>query len=149
MKIEENVPYSKMGYWRIGGSIEKLVTLQSVGDLEKCVEYASGEPLSVIGNGSNLLLSDRGLSGTTILFKGEYADFTLDGAQLICGAGLKNTLLLRKMKKLKIGGLGALAGVPGTIGGAIRMNAGTALGEISDGLTFKWAYFQAGLLSGI
>ena len=59
MKIEENVPYSKMGYWRIGGVIEKLVTLQSVGDLEKCVAYASGKALSVIGNGPNLLLSDR------------------------------------------------------------------------------------------
>ena len=134
MKIDHKIPYSKMGYWRIGGPIKKLVTLQRNGELKKLLEGADREDLSVIGNGSNLLLSDRGTSGTTVLFKGDYADFTFEGNQIICGAGLKNTLLLRKLRKLNIGGFGALAGVPGTIGGAIRMNAGTALGEVSDRL---------------
>jgi UDP-N-acetylmuramate dehydrogenase len=97
-----------------------------------------GEPLLVLGNGSNLLAPDSGVRGTVVrlgaAFRGTevIADLGDEAVHVRVGAGLPNAVLLARLARLSLGGVGSLAGVPGTMGGAVAMNAGTALGEISD-----------------
>ena len=84
-------------------------------------------------------MSDEGVPGVSILLRGDFKDIVLTDTEAIVGSGVLNAVLLNRIKKAKYSGLGALAGVPGTIGGAIRMNAGTYLGEIGDRINWvEW-----------
>ena len=132
--FEENQPYSKVGYWKIGGSLRWFVHVATVQQLTDVV--ALGLPILLLGNGSNMLLSDAGFAGLSIQLTGDFdaVEFTETG--VVVGAGVANVKVLSKIKREGRGGLGALAGVPGTVGGAIRMNAGTYLGEI--GAVVDW-----------
>jgi UDP-N-acetylmuramate dehydrogenase len=132
--VIEKVPYSSMGYWRIGGPIRYLVTVHTVEQLKAVFALAEqfGQVVLVLGNGSNMLMSDEGLDGIGIVLEGDFGSTTFDSDGVILGAGVKNVRALSMCKRHGRGGLGSLAGVPGTIGGAIRMNAGTYLGEIGD-----------------
>ncbi len=127
-----NEPLFRHGYWRVGGPLERLVVVETAAELAALVDVRL-----VLGNGSNLLIPDAGLTGTTVRFGGEFRGLEVlrDGpgdVVLRAGAGLLNAVLLARLDRLGLGGLGCLAGVPGTIGGAVAMNAGTALGELAD-----------------
>ncbi len=127
-------PLARHGYWRVGGPLERLVFVDTAADL-----VALSGVDHVLGNGSNLLVPDEGLCGTTVKLGGQLRGLVVhegaDGAARVsAGAGLQNAVLLQRLDKLGIGGLGCLAGVPGTVGGAVAMNAGTALGEIGERL---------------
>lgn len=131
MDVRENEPLAKHGFWRVGGPLERLVIVDTVEELRALPAIDH-----VIGNGSNLLVPDAGLRGTTVKLGG-----ALRGVEMVeergeevlvrVGGGLLNAALLARLEKLGLGGLGCLAGVPGTMGGAVAMNAGTALGEIA------------------
>ncbi len=93
----------------------------------------------LLGNGSNLLAPDTGLPGTVVRLGGDFRALEVveeaeDRVVLRAGGGLHNSVLLSRLDRMELGGLGCLAGVPGTVGGAVAMNAGTALGEIADRL---------------
>ena len=77
-------------------------------------------------------MSDQGSSSPCVQLGGTFTELTVTERGLRCGAGLKNAVFLARLKKLGLGGFGCLCGVPGTLGGAIRMNAGTSLGEIGE-----------------
>jgi UDP-N-acetylmuramate dehydrogenase len=105
-----------------------------------CLERAQ-IPSIVLGNGSNVLFADAGFSGVVIhLGQGfDGVDCTRDQHgpgrhRLEAGGAVSITRLLRATKDLEVAGVEFLGGVPGTIGGAIRMNAGTVMGEVSDSL---------------
>ena len=121
-------PLARLGYWRIGGPADAFVEVHTASQLEALLGL--GEPLTVLGNGSNLLVADAGIRGLTVRLLGELREARIEGAEAWVGAGLLNTVLLSRLARAGRGGLGCLAGVPGTVGGAVRMNAGTALGEI-------------------
>ena len=123
-----------MGYWRIGGPIRRAVTVHTTEQLQSVFQLAQAldEPVLVLGNGSNMLMSDDGLEGIGIILAGDFESIEFDDEGVTVGAGVKNVRALSQCKRQGRGGLGSLAGVPGTIGGAIRMNAGTYLGEIGD-----------------
>jgi len=129
--------FSKLGYWRIGGPIERLERPADEAGLRRALLDAQdrGRGFFVLGKGSNLLVPDEGLEGTTVVLGGELARIEVleDGDQvdLRVGAGVANAVLLNRHLGA-LAGLGPLAGVPGTTGGAIAMNAGTSLGEIGD-----------------
>ena len=125
--------FAQLGYWKVGGPMERF---EAVDTLPRLCELVAGEPrLFVLGNGSNLLVSDAGLTGTTIRLGGAFRTAeatTLAGAvELHVGAGMPNAVLLNRYLG-KLAGLAPLVGVPGTVGGAVAMNAGTALGELGD-----------------
>lgn len=128
LTFKSNVPLAKLGYWRLGGPADLLVDVEDASQLQAVM--ATGQPVTVLGNGSNLLVADEGIRGITIRLRGEFRASEADGEVLTAGGGLMNTVLLARLDRLELGGLGCLAGVPGTLGGAIRMNAGTRLGEI-------------------
>jgi UDP-N-acetylmuramate dehydrogenase len=135
MKILLEEPLARHGYWRVGGPVERLVFLDDLAELSTV--YAEDPALHVLGNGSNLLIPDAGLRGTVVKLGGAFRESAVvreegDAVWLRAGAGLLNAVLLTRMAKLELAGLGPLAGVPGTVGGAVAMNAGTALGEVAD-----------------
>lgn len=130
----EHEPLAGHGYWRVGGPLERLVLVDSVEEL-----LALPHIDHVLGNGSNLLVPDEGLPGVTVKLVGELRNLTVEGdvgrdVLVRVGAGMLNAVVLARLDKLGLGGLGCLAGVPGTVGGAVAMNAGTALGEIAERL---------------
>lgn len=126
MKELRAEPLARHGYWRVGGPMERFVIVESAHELTGLqVDH-------VLGNGSNLLVPDAGLPGTTVRLAGEFRSVEIDGLRLRAGAGILNTVLLARLARVGVAGLAPLAGVPGTVGGAIAMNAGTALGEIAD-----------------
>ncbi|MFN7143070.1 MAG: UDP-N-acetylmuramate dehydrogenase [Myxococcota bacterium] len=135
MKILHEEPLSRHGYWRVGGPLERLVHVDDAAEL--AAVYREDPRLHVLGNGSNLLVPDAGLRGTVVKLGGAFRESGAvredgDTVWLRAGAGLLNAVLLARVGKLGLAGLGPLAGVPGTVGGAVAMNAGTALGEVAD-----------------
>jgi UDP-N-acetylmuramate dehydrogenase len=162
MQEFRNEPLARQGFWRLGGPMERLCVVDTVAELR-----ALGAVQHVLGNGSNLLIPDEGLPGTTVRLAGEFRALEVpkdDGerAAVAVGAGLLNAALLNRLQSLGFGGLGCLAGVPGSVGGAVAMNAGTALGEIGERLlavegadgeridrrALAMAYREGGLPSG-
>lgn len=131
-----DVPLARRGWWRVGGPADLWVEPADLGGLQAAMATAARHdlPVTVLGNGSNLLVADAGIRGLTIKLTGRFRESrvedTDDGPLVTAGAGLMNTVLLARLDRAGIHGLGCLAGVPGTIGGAVRMNAGTHLGEI-------------------
>ena len=127
--------------YKVGGRAAAFLDISSVTALETALAaLADGEtPYVILGNGSNVLFADAGFSGAVIhLGRGLDAvshEASAPGAHVLtAGAGLSITRLLRYAKEHALAGLECLGGVPGTVGGAIRMNAGTRLGEVKDSL---------------
>lgn len=124
--------FARHGYWRVGGPMDRFVVVQTVAELRE--ELRRGVAL-VLGNGSNLLAPDAGVRGTTVRLGGELRALRVEPGEgfvrVRAGAGLLNAVLLSRLGG-RVAGLGALAGVPGTVGGAVAMNAGTALGEVAE-----------------
>jgi UDP-N-acetylmuramate dehydrogenase len=136
LEFQTDLPISRKGFWRIGGPADLYLELSDPALLAPIQRAAQeeGQPLFILGNGSNLLVADQGIRGLVIRLIGQFRESQVENVEgqpnLTVGAGTLNVALLRRLELLNLGGLGALAGVPGTIGGAIRMNAGTALGEV-------------------
>jgi UDP-N-acetylmuramate dehydrogenase len=134
--FEEDTPLARRVWWRVGGPADALIEARSTADVAAAaaVAAAHGLALHVLGNGSNLLVSDDGVAGL-VLHLGALDHARLDADQLLSvGAGLRDAVLLARAAKHGWAGLDALAGIPGTVGGAVRMNAGSSLGELGDTL---------------
>lgn len=128
-------PLSKHTYFRVGGPADVLLIPKSEADLA-WVSHAINETQSqafILGAGSNLLVSDRGFRGVVIKMLKMNQEIThVDHQTLRVGSGVLASTLLRKAGELGWGGLGFLAGIPGSMGGVVAMNAGTHLGEIGS-----------------
>lgn len=132
--FEEDAPLARRVWWRVGGPADALVEARTADEVAvtATIAAAHGLPLHVLGNGSNLLVSDDGVSGLVLhLGALDHAHAHADG-RLDVGAGLRDAVLLARAAKHRWAGLDPLAGIPGTVGGAVRMNAGSSLGEIGD-----------------
>lgn len=132
-RISYNAALASLTTFRIGGNAEALLRAQ---DREDVLEAAAlcrsqGIPLSVIGGGSNLLLPDAGVGGLVVLLEG-LKGHRQAGTTFIVDAGANLSSVIAKTTRSGLGGLEGLAGIPGTIGGALAMNAGGRYGEIGD-----------------
>lgn len=126
-------PVARRGFWRVGGPMERFVLADAEAELAEAL--AGPGPVHVLGNGSNLLVPDAGLPGTTVQLGAAFRGFErLEGDQVRVGAGMLDVVLLQRVAREGLAGLGCLAGVPGTVGGAVAMNAGTHLGEVAERL---------------
>jgi UDP-N-acetylmuramate dehydrogenase len=136
--VSENVPLGKFTWYKIGGPARYLIRPRSVEELQAAARRCSeaGIPIYVLGLGANLLVSDRGVDGAVFRLSEDFwkrAKF--DGDTLDVGAGADmQKLLLRSVREGKAG-LEGLAGIPGTVGGGIRMNAGGKFGDIGSVVT--------------
>ncbi len=134
LRVQRRGSMARRGYWRVGGPADLFVEVPDATSLAQVVE--TGLPVTILGNGSNLLVADAGIRGVVVKLVGTFRQSsvcqTSEGPVLTAGAGVFDTVLLKRLDADHLSGLGCLAGVPGTLGGAIRMNAGTYLGEIGD-----------------
>jgi UDP-N-acetylmuramate dehydrogenase len=120
--------------WRIGGPAELLGTPADREDLMLAVAWASahGVRWRVLGNGSNLLVRDAGVRGLVLRVRKVLDEIDADGRRLVAGGGASFPAVARRAAALGLAGLEFGAGIPGTIGGAIVMNAGWHEHEIGN-----------------
>ncbi len=131
-EIQENTPLAPLTTFEIGGPARYLVEVRSEDDVREALAWAKekGMRWAVFGGGSNVLIPDRGLDALVICFRGDLYGFN-DGV-LNAWAGTNLLVAIRAMGALGWGGWEKLAGIPGTIGGAVRGNAGAFGSEIKD-----------------
>ncbi len=132
-KIFTNEPMSKHTSFKIGGPAEIFVKINNVEELKLIIKISKQAevPITVVGNGSNLLVSDDGIRG--IVLKIEFDKIEIEeSGKLKIGSGVKLAFLAQKCLKEKLEGFEFASGIPGTIGGAIRMNAGAHGSEMKD-----------------
>ena len=136
-KFYENELMSNYTSFKIGGPAEYLIKVQTQEELKAFLKIIKNQeiPLTIIGNGSNILVSDNGIKG--IVLKIEINTFELNEqtAHLRVGSGVKLGFIAQKCLKSEISGFEFASGIPGTIGGAIRMNAGAHGKEMKDVIT--------------
>jgi UDP-N-acetylmuramate dehydrogenase len=129
----ENAPLKDLVWFRAGGNAEMLFRPADANDLAAFLsEKPEGLPVSVIGVGSNLLVRDGGIPGVVIRLPAAFGKATAEGNRIRAGAAALDANVARLAADNGIAGLEFLRGVPGTIGGALRMNAGCYGSEIKD-----------------
>ncbi len=131
--VEENVPLAQYTWYKIGGPAKYFIRPRSPEELQRaalrCVE--NDIPIHVLGLGANLLVSDDGVRGAVFrLDHDHWRTVRADGNRLEVGAGVDMQKLLLKTVRQGLAGIECLAGIPGTIGGGIRMNAGGKFGDL-------------------
>lgn len=131
-----NEPMSKHTSFKIGGPAQCFINAENVEEIKQICKVASKNDinLTIIGNGSNLLVTDKGINGIVVKvnIKKFELEFSNDDVSLIVGAGNKLGEIAQKLLRNEITGFEFAAGIPGTIGGAVRMNAGAYGKEMKD-----------------
>ena len=125
-RVERDAPLAGLTTYRVGGAAAVLVRARREGDL---AVVAAGlrrfpQPLLIIGRGSNLLVADAGFAGLVLLLEGEFEEITTGESVLTVGGAVALPVLARRAAAAGLTGLEFYVGIPGTVGGAIRMNAG-------------------------
>lgn len=135
LKIEYrlNEPMSSHTTFKIGGAADVFVKLKTKEELKEIIALSKqcDVPIFILGKGSNLLVSDKGIEGVVVSIDG-IDDIIIDGETIICGAGASLRTLCIAAQKASLSGLEFAYGIPGTVGGALYMNAGAYGGEMSQ-----------------
>jgi len=135
--IKSNVPIASLTSFRVGGPAEWYVAPRRLQDLPVYLEWATaqGLPLTLLGAGSNLLISDRGLPGLVVSTRRfRHTEFDLEIGRVTVAAGKPLPQLAWQLANLGWSGLEWAVGIPGTVGGAVVMNAGAHGGCVADRL---------------
>ena len=136
--VAENEPLAPHTWYRIGGPARYYVRPRSVDELKlaaaRCLD--NGIPMYVLGLGANLLVGDNGVNGAVFRLDQEHWERTeIRGTTVEVGAGVDMAKLVVKTVRAGLAGIECLAGIPGTIGGGVRMNAGGKFGDIGAVVT--------------
>lgn len=125
-RVERDAPIAGLTTYRVGGSAAVLVRARRLGDLAVVAGALRRhpQPLLIVGRGSNLLVADHGFSGLVLLLEGEFEEITPAEPALQVGGAVALPVLARRAAAAGLAGLEFYVGIPGTVGGAIRMNAG-------------------------
>ncbi len=146
-RYRENAPLDSVTWFRVGGPAEVTFRPADRDDLAEFLARKPGDvPVTVIGVGSNLLVRDGGVRGVVVRLGRGFAEIAADGHDLVCGAAALDLNAAKMAQAAGIGGLEFLCGVPGTIGGALRMNAGAYGRELEAVLVEAEAVDPAGKL---
>ncbi len=132
-ELRAGVPLARYTWFRVGGPAEVLFEPADAADLAAFISRRPvGVPLTVIGGTSNILIRDGGVPGVVIRLGKEFASINVDGDRIKAGAAAADVNVARRARDAGLGGLEFMVGIPGTIGGAIRMNAGAYGREFKD-----------------
>lgn len=132
-RYRENAPLAPISWFRVGGPAEVLFRPADAEDLSHFLAARPADvPITVLGVASNVLIRDGGVPGVVVRLGREFADIAVDGTEIHAGAAAMDGNVARLACAAGIAGLEFLSGVPGTIGGALRMNAGAFGGEMKD-----------------
>jgi UDP-N-acetylmuramate dehydrogenase len=146
-RLTANAPIGPLTWFRVGGPAEVLFRPANEADLaDFLTELPADIPVTVIGVGSNLLVRDGGIPGVTIRLGRGFAEVDIGRDELGVGAGALDYNVALAAGQAGIAGLEFLSGVPGTIGGGLRMNAGAYGSEIKDVLIQADAVDRSGAI---
>ena len=130
-------PMAKHTSFRIGGPADVLAQPADEAELAALLKRAGEHavPVTLIGNGSNLLVRDKGIRGLVVKLSNSFSDMKALGNELTFGSGISLAMASKKAASLSLSGLEFAVGIPGTIGGAVYMNAGAYDGEMAKVVT--------------
>lgn len=130
----ENESMAKHTTFRVGGNADIYVSVKSVRELSSLIKLAreTDTPFLVIGNGSNILVKDKGIRGLVIEIGSGMSDFELKGNKIYAQAGVLISKLASLALNHSLSGMEEISGIPGTLGGGIYMNAGAYGGELKN-----------------
>jgi UDP-N-acetylmuramate dehydrogenase len=144
-RLSENAPLAPVTWFRVGGPAEVMFRPLDVDDLAEFLARKPADvPVTVIGVASNLLVRDGGIEGVVIRLGRGFTAVEIAGTTVEAGAAALDLNVALAARDARLGGLEFLSGVPGTIGGALRMNAGAYGSEIRDVLLSAVALDLAG-----
>ena len=129
-----NEPMSAHTTFKIGGAADILITVGNLSELQTVISACKdcSMPYMILGNGSNLLVSDKGIEGAVIALDGDFKEISVESETVTAGAGAKLSRLCTVAMEHSLSGLEFAYGIPGTVGGAMYMNAGAYGGEMKD-----------------
>jgi UDP-N-acetylmuramate dehydrogenase len=126
--VQHNHPLAPFTWFRLGGPAEFLARPQSLEQLQALVKACSqsGVPLRILSGGSNVLVRDEGVAGVVVhLESPAFSDVSVSGREVTAGAAVPLTVLVSQTARAGLAGLEVMTGIPGTVGGAVRGNAGS------------------------
>jgi UDP-N-acetylmuramate dehydrogenase len=146
--VTRDVPLSSLTTYHLGGPVAVLVRATSLDVLAavRDIVVEHRPPLLVVGRGSNLLVADRGFDGVAVVLGGRFDDVDLGAApgRVHAGGAVPLPVLARRAAGEGLGGLAFFVGIPGSVGGAVRMNAGGHGRETAEVLVRAWSVDLAG-----
>jgi UDP-N-acetylmuramate dehydrogenase len=132
-RLLPNQSLAELTWFRVGGPAQVLFMPEDENDLAYFLgELPADIAVTVVGLGSNLIVRDGGVAGVVVRLGRGFNDVTVDGMRVIAGAAVPDVKVARSAQEAGIAGLAFLRGIPGAIGGALRMNGGAYKGETKD-----------------
>ncbi|MEM7575931.1 MAG: UDP-N-acetylmuramate dehydrogenase [Planctomycetota bacterium] len=136
--VEPNAPLGARTWYRCGGHAALLAKPATTAQLSALIELCNDQmvPVYVMGGGANLLVRDSGVDGVVVRLDDDaFKQIRIEGTTLTAGPGVDLFTLVSATCKAGLSGLAHIAGIPGTVGGAVRMNAGGAYGDIGESVS--------------
>jgi UDP-N-acetylmuramate dehydrogenase len=146
-RLLANQPLGEFTWFRVGGPAQVFFMPEDENDLAYMLRNLPPDiPVTVIGAGSNLIVRDGGVQGVVIRLGRGFNAVTIDCERVTAGSAMLDAMVAREAQKAGLAGLAFLSGIPGTIGGALRMNGGAYGGETKDILIEVRGVDRAGTL---
>lgn len=146
-RVQRDAPLGPATWFRVGGPAEILVRPADLGDLLLLLrDLPDDVPLTVIGAASNMIVRDGGVAGVVVRLARGFGDVAIEADGIVAGAAALDVTVAETAAAHALGGLEFLVGIPGTIGGAVAMNAGAYGAEIKDVLDWAEVATPSGLL---
>lgn len=132
--VKLNEPMKEHTTFRIGGNAEVMIFPESTEDIKNIIKIAKdGDiPVFILGNGSNLLVCDEGIEGIVIKLDSNFSSVRVEGNDVYAASGTHLSKIANVCLENSLSGFEFASGIPGTLGGAIKMNAGAYGGEMKD-----------------
>lgn len=136
--VERDHPLARFTTIRTGGSAELFARVGTLADLKALLAWAAAHDIEVgvVGSGSNLLVADAGVRGLVVKLDKELAKIEVDGTCIECGGGARLPAVSARAAQVGLSGIEFGVNIPGTVGGAVRMNANAYGGELGSALTW-------------
>ena len=133
MNVERDYPLARLTTVRAGGNAELFARPATEAELVELLAWSAAErhAVEVIGSGSNLLVADSGVRGLVLKLDGELTSLEREGTHVLCGGGVRLPSAAAKVARWGLTGLEFGINIPGTVGGAVRMNANAYGGELA------------------
>jgi UDP-N-acetylenolpyruvoylglucosamine reductase len=131
--VQRDYPLARLTTIRTGGPADLFARVSAIEQLERLLAWASAEALEVgvVGSGSNLLVADEGVRGLVVKLDKELSEIELDGNRIRCGGGARLPAVSARAAQAGLTGIEFGVNIPGSVGGAVRMNANAYGGELA------------------
>ena len=134
-KIHKNYELAKKNWLGVGGPAEYYVEPHNLNDLKLLLQNCAGVPITVLGAGSNVLIRDGGIDGLVIHLGKAFKSCKIDGNKLVCSAALSLMEIAKIAAQNSLSGFEFMSGIPGSLGGGLKMNAGAYGADMSSVVT--------------